>query len=165
MHLIIKLGGRTTMLLFDAMLSEQPILMAGQLDYSISNIIDFVLAAASMIQIPFYGVSNNVFPHVHLKEMHLLQDQPFVAGVTNPTFLLNKGLNSINCQVDQGKVTVPKQQAEYEKEKYYQRDMEFISALIMRIQQHHTINDTDIRQAFQNYAKLMWDLATQAQCF
>ena len=97
MNLIIKFG-KQTMMLYDALLSEKRILMAGQLDYSISSIIDFVLAASSLVSPPFYSVHNNVFPHVHLKEIGTLAKEPcFIAGVTNPTFLINKSMQSVNC--------------------------------------------------------------------
>jgi Stabilization of polarity axis len=61
--------GSSTMVVYDALLSEKRILMAGQLGYSISSIIDFVLTAAALISPPFLGVQNKVFPHVHLKEI------------------------------------------------------------------------------------------------
>jgi hypothetical protein len=60
------------MMLYDALLSEKRILMAGQLDFPISSIIDFVLAAASLVSPPFYGANAVTFPHVHLKEMGML---------------------------------------------------------------------------------------------
>lgn len=55
MKFILKFGSKT-MVVFDALLSEKKILMAGSLDYSISNIIDFVFAAASLISPPLFGV-------------------------------------------------------------------------------------------------------------
>lgn len=94
------------MMVYDALLSEKRILMAGQLDFSISSIIEFVLAAAALISPPFLGIQTRVFPHVHLKEMNLLMQEPcYIAGVTNPTFLMNKSLYDISCEVDVGKLT------------------------------------------------------------
>jgi len=55
MKFILKFGAKT-MVVYDALLSEKRILMAGSLDYSISNIIDYVFAAVSLISPPFFGV-------------------------------------------------------------------------------------------------------------
>ena len=62
MKFILKFGAKT-MVVYDALLSEKKILMAGSLDYSISNIIDFVFAAASLISPPFFGVQTKVYPY------------------------------------------------------------------------------------------------------
>ncbi len=55
MKFIVRFGSKT-MLVYDALLSEKRILMAGSFDYSISNIIEYVFAAASLISPPFFGV-------------------------------------------------------------------------------------------------------------
>lgn len=49
----------------------------------------------------------------------------------------------------------------FEKELYYQFDLDFINTLIFRIKQA-TINDVEVRQAFTSYTKLMLDIATGA---
>jgi len=122
------------MVVYDALLSEKRILMAGQLGYSISSIIDFVLTAAALISPPFLGVQNKVFPHVHLKEIgKLLQESSYIAGVTNPTFLFNKSLYDISIQVDNGQLNSLNNSVPYDKELYYQTDLEFITLLINRI--------------------------------
>ena len=96
MKLITKFSFRT-MIVYNALLSEKRILMAGQLDYSISSIQDFVLAAASLVSPPFFGVQTKVFPHVHLKDMSVLMETPsYIAGVTNPTFLMQKSMHDIS---------------------------------------------------------------------
>jgi hypothetical protein len=65
MKFILKFGART-MVVYDALLSEKRILMAGSLDYSISNIIEYVFAAASLISPPFFGVQTKVYPYAQL---------------------------------------------------------------------------------------------------
>ena len=54
------------MVVYDALLSEKRILMAGSLDYSISNIIDYVFAAASLISPPIHGIQTKVYPYAQL---------------------------------------------------------------------------------------------------
>ena len=50
----------------------------------------------------------------------LALEPAFIAGVTNPTFLLNKSLYDISCEVDVGKLTITKnQELPYEKELYH----------------------------------------------
>lgn len=44
------------------------------------------------------------------------------------------------------------------KESYYELDKQFIKTLLVRIHAK-TINDEEIRQAFQSYTQLMLDLA------
>lgn len=91
-----------------------------------------------------------------------MQEPTFIAGVTNPTFLLNKTAYDISCEVDIGKLTIGKtNELPFEKELYYKMDLEFINSLIYRIRQT-TINDVDIRQAFTSYTKLMYDIASGA---
>lgn len=55
MKFLLKFGS-TAMFVYDALLSEKRILMAGSLDYSISNIIDYVFAAASLVSPPLLGI-------------------------------------------------------------------------------------------------------------
>lgn len=74
-----------------------------------------------------------------------MQEQTFIAGVTNPTFLLNKQTFDISCEVDVGKLTIGKtNELPFEKELYNKMDLDFINSLIYRIRQT-TINDVDIR--------------------
>ena len=44
------------MVIYDALLAEKRILFAGSLDCSISQIQDYVFAAASLISPPLYGI-------------------------------------------------------------------------------------------------------------
>jgi len=44
------------MVVYDKLLSERRILFAGQLDFSISRIQEYVFAAASMISPPLIGI-------------------------------------------------------------------------------------------------------------
>lgn len=136
--------------------------MAGDLSFPISSIIDFVLAAASLVSPPFLGIQSKVYPHVHLKELGVLAaETSYIAGVTNPTFLMQKQLYDISCQVDVGKLTINRTENElpYDQEPYYKADMDFIDSLIYRIKQS-SINDIDLRQAFGSYTRLMIDIAS-----
>ena len=97
MKFILKFGAKT-MVVYDALLSEKRILMAGSLDYSISNIIDYVFAAASLISPPFFGVQTKVYPYAQLSQIaRLMQEKSYVAGVTNPMFLQNKACYDLLC--------------------------------------------------------------------
>ena len=93
--------------------------------------------------------------------MSILMETPsYIAGVTNPTFLMQKSMHDISLQVDVGKLIInPSNELPYEQEMYYKMDMDFINSLIFRIRQN-TINDFDIRQAFSQYTKLIFDVAT-----
>jgi hypothetical protein len=94
---VIKFGA-LTMIIYNALLQEKRILMAGDLSFPISSIIDFVLAAASLVSPPFLGIQSKVYPHVHLKELGVLAaETSYIAGVTNPTFLMQKQLYDISC--------------------------------------------------------------------
>lgn len=74
-------------------------------------------------------------------------------------FLQNKACYDLLCQVDVGKLSVPKNpDLPYEKETYYKVDQDFINSLIFRIRQN-SINDADIRMAFTSYTRLMLDIA------
>ena len=159
MKFILKFGSKT-MVVFDALLSEKKILMAGSLDYSISNIIEFVFAAASLISPPLFGVQTKVYPYAQLSQItRLMQEKSYVAGVTNPMFIQNKACYDLLCQVDVGKLLVPKNaDLPYEKEAYYKVDQDFINSLIFRIRQN-SINDADLRMAFSSYTRLMLDIA------
>lgn len=159
MKFIVRFGAKT-MMVYDALLSEKRVLMAGQLDFSISSIIEFVLAAAALV--PLAGMQTRVFPHVHLKEIGVLLQEPcFVAGVTNPTFLMQKALYDIACEVDVGKLTEKTSELPYAKEAYHSMDSDFINAIVFRIKQN-SINDQDIRMAFHSYTRLMLDIAQGA---
>ena len=74
-------------------------------------------------------------------------------------FLQNKACYDLLCQVDVGKLLVPKSaDLAYEKEAYFKVDQDFISSLIFRIRQN-SINDADLRMAFTSYTRLMLDIA------
>lgn len=146
------------MVVYDAILSEKRILMAGSLDYSIGQIIEYVFAASSLVA-PL--IRYPVFAYLPLHAMAMISEEPcFIAGVTNPMYLQNKRGHDLSCRVDIGKImmTSGEDATPYERESYFKADLAFINSLISRIRQQ-TINDFEIRQAFFNYTKLMFDLA------
>ena len=93
------------MVIYDALLAEKRILFAGALDCSLSQIQDYVFAAASLVSPPLYGIQNKIFPYVPLSQMPLLESESgFIAGVTNPMFLQNKRCHDLSCRVDESKL-------------------------------------------------------------
>ena len=148
------------MLIFDSLLSEKRILFSGGLEYSAEEIQHYVFACASLISPPFFGILPRMRPYATLSNLEFVEDMGSIAGVTNPVIQQKNQWYDICCEVDIGKIKVSKSKDFYiyEKEDYYSLDMEFIRSLIGKIQ-NNQINDAQIQQTFESYARLMLDLA------
>lgn len=83
-----------------------------------------------------------------------------MAGVTNPVFKQRQAWHDVCCEVDVGKLKVSKNKDfyNYEHERYFQLDMDFIRSLIQRLK-HNESTDEDLRKAFESYTLLTLDLA------
>ena len=112
------------MVIYDAILSDKRIIFAGSRNLSITQIQNFLFAAASMVSPPFYGIFNKIRPYVPLTEMQSLQgDEGFIAGVTNPMFIVNRRCYDVSIQIDEGKLNAD---SSIKREPYFDLDMEFI---------------------------------------
>jgi Stabilization of polarity axis len=156
---IMKFGEKT-MLIYDALLSEKRILFSGSLEHSASEIADYVLACSHLVAPPLLGISGRLYPYAALDNLGFLEEPGFVAGVTNPMFKQKQAWHDVCCEVDLGKIKVSKNKDfyNYEQEKYFNIDMEFIRALIVRVK-HNDCSDEDIRRAFESYTLMTLDLA------
>ena len=133
------------MVIYDAILSDKRIIFAGSRNLSITQIQNYLFAAASMVSPPLYGIHNKIKPYVPLTNMSSLEgDEGFLAGVTNPMFLENRRCYDVSIQIDEGKLNAD---SAYKREPYFELDMEFIKTLLVRIREGK-INDDEIRQAF-----------------
>jgi len=57
------------MVIYDAMLSDKRIIFAGSRNLSITQIQNYLFAAASMVSPPLYGIHNKILPYVPLVGM------------------------------------------------------------------------------------------------
>ena len=145
------------MVIYDAILSDKRIIFAGSRNLSITQIQNYLFTAASMVSPPLYGIHNKILPYVPLVNIASLQeDGGFLAGVTNPMFVENRRLYDVSIQIDEGKLNAD---SSYMREPYFELDKQFVKTLLVRIKAN-TINDEEIRLAFNSYTQLMLDLAT-----
>lgn len=95
---LIKHFGQQTMIIYDAILSNKRIIFAGSRNLSITHIQNFMFAAASMVSPPLYGIHNKILPYVPLVAMDSLMqiEGGFLAGVTNPMFVVAKKLYDVS---------------------------------------------------------------------
>ena len=85
----VNLVGTKTMLLYDALLSDKRIIFAASKNLSLSQVQNYMLAAASMVA-PLHGIYNKIKPYVPLAAMATLEGDSeggFIAGVSNPMFI------------------------------------------------------------------------------
>ena len=153
----VNLMGKNTMLLYDALLSDKRIIFASSRNLSLSQVQNFLFAAASMIA-PLQGVFNKIKPFVPLAAMAELEaadEGGFIAGVTNPMFIENRRCYDVSIQIDEAKLNAD---SAYKREAYFDLDQEFIKTLLARIRQDK-ITEEEVRQAFESYTLLMIDLA------
>lgn len=93
------------MVIYDAILSDKRIIFAGSRNMSITQIQNYLFAAASMVSPPLYGIHNKILPYVPLTAMGTLTgDEGFLAGVTNPMFLENRGCYDVSVRIEQNKL-------------------------------------------------------------
>jgi hypothetical protein len=154
--------GEKTMLIYDALLSEKRILFSGGLDHSASEIADYVLACAELVAPPLLGISSRLYPYAALSNLDFLEEPGFVAGVTNPVFSQRQNWHDLCAEVDLGKLKVSKNKDfyNYEQEKYFQLDMDFIRTLITKVKHNEAgSSDEELRKAFESYTLLTLDLA------
>lgn len=150
--------GQRTMVIYDAILSQKRIIFTGTRNMSITQIQQFMFAASSMIAPPLHGIFNRILPYVPLSQLtELEKEESFLAGVTNPMFLENRKCYDLGIRIDEGKLQTD---ANYQRQQYYQMDLEFIQTLKIRLNEKN-ITDEDVRQAFQAYTLTMLDLATR----
>ncbi|CDW80407.1 UNKNOWN [Stylonychia lemnae] len=157
---VLKFGERT-MLIYDSLLSEKRILFSGALEFSADEIQEFAIACASLISpILGPGIIQKLHPYAALSNLDFLEETGYIAGVTNPMFKQRGNWHDVCCEIDIGKLKVSRTKDfyVYEQEKYYNLDMDFIRPLIARIKSH-SINDEELKRAFESYTLLMLDLA------
>ena len=161
---IMKFGEKT-MLIYDAVLSEKRILFSGGLDHSASEIADYVLACAQLVSPPLLGISSKLYPYAALSNLDFIEEPGYIAGVTNPVFKQRQNWHDLCAEVDVGKLKVSKNKDfyNYEQEKYFQLDMDFIRSLIQRLKHNEAASsDEELRKAFESYTMLTLDLAMSA---
>ena len=72
---------------------------------SITQIQQFMFAAASMVAPPLHGIFNKIIPYVPLSSLtELEKEESFLAGVTNPMFLENRKCYDLGIRIDEGKL-------------------------------------------------------------
>ena len=99
----IKIFSSRVMLIYDGLLTDKRIILAGSRTLSLSKIQDFIYAAAALVSPPLYGIHNKVLPYVPLSSIGMLENEGgFIAGVMNPMFLENRRCHDIAISVDQG---------------------------------------------------------------
>ena len=106
------------------------------------------------------GIGSRLHPYAALSNLDFLEETGYVAGVTNPVFKQRQAWHDVCCEVDVGKLKVSKNKEfyNYEHERYFQLDMDFIRSLIQRLK-HNESTDEDLRKAFESYTLLTLDLA------
>jgi len=65
----INYFGKKSMLIYDAILSDKRIIFAGSRNMSITQIQNYLFAAASMVSTPLYGIYSKIRPYVSLSQM------------------------------------------------------------------------------------------------
>ena len=136
------------MVIYDGLLSDQKIILAGSRNLSISQIQSFIYAFASLVSPPILGIHNKLLPYVPLSAMTKLEgEEGFLAGVMNPMFIENRKYHDIAFRIDVGKLNAD---LTYREQPYYELDKEFFYTINQRIIEK-TITDEEIRQAFQSY--------------
>ena len=114
-----------------------------------------------MVSAPLIGVMQKLHPYFSLLHVDFFKDElGYIACVTNPIFLQSTQWYDICCEIDVGKIRVQKNKDfyNYEQQKYHALDMSFIRPLIARIKDD-SINDEEIKKAFESYTLLHLDLA------
>jgi len=102
-----------------------------------------------------------LYPYAALSNLEFLEEPGYIAGVTNPMFKQRSGWYDVCCEIDIGKLKVSKASKEfynYEQERYFLLDLDFIRPIIMRVKTN-SINDEEIRKAFEVYTRVVVDLA------
>ena len=113
-----------------------------------------------MVSPPLIGVLSKLYPYAALSNLGFIEESGYIAGVTNPVFKQRVNWYDVCCEIDIGKLKVSKNKDfyNYEQEKYFQLDSDFIKSIIARIK-YNSINDEEIKKAFESYTLLMLDMA------
>ena len=116
------------MAIYDAILTDKKIIFAGSRNLSITQIQNYMFAAASMVSPPLFGIHNKIMPYVPLVDMGKLVDAEggFMAGVTNPMFIENRRCYDIVVKIDECKL---KSNSDFSKHPYAELDLDFIRTL------------------------------------
>jgi Stabilization of polarity axis len=153
--------GERTMLLFDALLSEKRILFSGGLEHSAAEIGEYVMACSRLIG-GIGGIAGRVYPYAALSNLEFLEENGYLAGVTNPVFKTRAPWYDLCAEVDIGKLKVSKNENfyNYETEPYYQVDLEFIKPIISRLKHNEAgSSENELERAFESYTQLIVDFS------
>lgn len=127
------------MVIYDAMLADRRILFSGGFNFSADEIQEYVLACASLVSSALPGIMSRVHPYAALSNLDFIEENGYIAGVTNPMFKQRQAWHDICCEIDIGKLKICRNSNDYydyQKERYYELDQQFIKTLISRIQQN-----------------------------
>jgi hypothetical protein len=99
---IIKFGERS-MHIYDAILSERRILFNGGLEYSADEIQEYVLACSQLAS-PLVGILSKLYPYAALSQLDFVDENGYIAGVTNPIIKERGNWYDLCCEIDKGKL-------------------------------------------------------------
>lgn len=151
------------MLIYDALLSEKRVLFSGGLEHSAAEIGDYVLACGQLLSPPLMGgLGCKLYPYAALSNLDFLEEPGYVAGVTNPMFKQRQQWYDVCAEVDVGKLRVSKNKDyhNYDQERYFNLDLDFIRSLLARLQHNEaSSSDEELRKAFESYTLMVLDLS------
>lgn len=152
------------MMIYDALLADKRVLFSGSLEQSAQEIGDYVLTSSLLLLGLPMGISLRLYPYAALDNLSFLDDQGFLAGVTNPMFKSKSDWHDLCCEVDLGKIRVARAHYNYfEEGGCAEADAEFVRPIIQRLKSGGGIEEETIRRAFDGYTRRMVEMAAQME--
>ncbi|CAI5727730.1 unnamed protein product [Hyaloperonospora brassicae] len=120
--LLLQTFGDQTMVLFNAVLTGQRVVMLGY-NRPAGEVCNFVLATSSLVCPPLFGLVDRQYPYANLTDLGFLSTPGYIAGVTNPMFKTKREWWDVLCDISTGEVFAA---APVEKEEYDALDRNFV---------------------------------------
>lgn len=164
----IKKFSEKTMLIYNSILNEEKILFIGY-ECSIEETCNFVGSCQTLVN-PI-NISDRLYPYEHLLNLDFLQNDGYIAGVSNPIFSSRKQWWSLCCDIKKGTIIdnrlkpVRNKAGKYNEEmsevKSSALDQEFINHIIKKIKENDA-TELEVRMHFYEYTKNFLDLCSNS---
>ena len=99
---LIKIFGEKTMLIYNAVLRNQKVILIGY-ERSVKESISLACACAYLVY-PL-NVYKNLYPYEHLLDLDFVENESYIASVSNPIFNTRKEWFDLSCDISNGNVT------------------------------------------------------------
>ena len=97
--LLVKIFGRDTMKIYNALLSKQRVVFVGY-NHAAYDVCQMVISAIAMISPPILNIIRRTYPYANITDLSFLSTDGYIAGVTNPLFQERYEWWDLLCSLD-----------------------------------------------------------------